>query len=112
MTLSARQILDQLVSFPTVSRDTNLPLIDWIESYLAALGIKAHRMPKRGDPSKEAIFCSVGPHVAGGVVLSGHTDVVPVEGQDWNSDPWAVSERDGRLYGRGTCDMKGFDALA
>ena len=112
MSLSARQILDQLVSYPTVSRDTNLPLIDWIEGYLADLGIKAHRMPKRGDPSKEAIFCSVGPHVPGGVVLSGHTDVVPVAGQDWSSDPWAVSERDGRLYGRGTCDMKGFDALA
>ncbi|MYA89811.1 MAG: acetylornithine deacetylase, partial [Boseongicola sp. SB0662_bin_57] len=112
MSLSARQILDQLVSYPTVSRDTNLPLIDWIESYLAALGVKAHRMPKRGDPSKEAIFCSVGPHVPGGVVLSGHTDVVPVEGQDWSSDPWTVIERDDRLYGRGTCDMKGFDALA
>ena len=112
MSLSARQILDQLVSYPTVSRDTNLPLIDWIEGYLADLGIKAHRMPKRGDPSKEAIFCSVGPHARGGVVLSGHTDVVPVTGQDWSSDPWAVSARDGRLYGRGTCDMKGFDALA
>lgn len=112
MSLSARQILGQLVSFPTVSRDTNLPLIDWVEEYLTGLGVVAHRMPKRGDPSKEAIFCSVGPDVPGGVVLSGHTDVVPIEGQDWRSDPWAVSERDGRLYGRGTCDMKGFDALA
>ena len=112
MSLSARQILDRLVSFPTVSRDTNLPLVDWIEGYLADLGINVHRMPKRGDPSKEAIFCSVGPDVPGGVVLSGHTDVVPVEGQDWTSDPWTVSERNGRLYGRGTCDMKGFDALA
>ncbi len=112
MSLSARQILDRLVSFPTVSRDTNLPLVDWIEGYLADLGINVHRMPKRGDPSKEAIFCSVGPDVSGGVVLSGHTDVVPVKGQDWTSDPWTVSERNCRLYGRGTCDMKGFDALA
>ncbi len=112
MNLSARQILDRLVSFPTVSQDTNLPLVDWVADYLAGLGAKAHRMPKRGDPSKEAIFCSVGPDVPGGVVLSGHTDVVPVDGQDWSSDPWLVSERDGRLYGRGTCDMKGFGALA
>jgi acetylornithine deacetylase len=64
------------------------------------------------DGTKAALFAHVGPGVAGGVVLSGHTDVVPVEGQDWTGDPWTVAERDGRLYGRGTCDMKGFDALA
>ena len=109
---NAREILETLVGFPTVSRDTNLPLIDWVADYLAGLGITAHRMPKAGDPRKEAIFCSVGPEIDGGVVLSGHTDVVPVEGQDWSSDPWVVTERDGKLYGRGTCDMKGFDALA
>ena len=109
---SAREILDALVSFPTVSRDTNLPLIDWVEGYLTDLGVKAHRMPKADDPTKAALFCSVGPDVPGGVVLSGHTDVVPVDGQDWTSDPWVVTERDGKLYGRGTCDMKGFDALA
>ena len=110
--LSAREILDALVSFPTVSHDTNLPLVDWVEGYLTGIGVKAHRMPKAGDPTKHAIFCQVGPDVPGGVVLSGHTDVVPIEGQDWSSDPWTVTERDGRLYGRGTCDMKGFDALA
>lgn len=109
---SAREILTQLVSFPTVSRDSNLPLIDWVAGYLTNLGITAHRMPKADDPSKHALFCSVGPNVPGGVVLSGHTDVVPVDGQDWSSDPWVVTERDGKLYGRGTCDMKGFDALA
>ena len=109
---NARQIMDALVGFPTVSRDTNLPLIDWVEDYLTGLGITAHRMPKAGDPGKEAIFCSVGPDVPGGIVLSGHTDVVPVDGQDWSSDPWVVTERDGKLFGRGTCDMKGFDALA
>ena len=108
----AREIMTALVSFPTVSRDTNLPLIDWVERYLSDLGVTAHRMPKEGDPTKEALFCSVGPEREGGIVLSGHTDVVPVDGQDWSSDPWTVTERDGKLYGRGTCDMKGFDALA
>ena len=109
---NAREILAALVGFPTVSRDTNLPLIDWAEDYLNALGIETHRVPKEGDPTKHGLFCSVGPDAPGGVVLSGHTDVVPVDGQNWSSDPWVVTERDGKLYGRGTCDMKGFDALA
>lgn len=109
---NARAILDALVGFPTVSRDTNLPLIDWVEAYLSDLGITAYRVPKEGDPSKHGLFCSVGPDAPGGVVLSGHTDVVPVDGQDWSTDPWVVTERDGKLFGRGTCDMKGFDALA
>lgn len=112
MALSARELLDRLVSFPTVSRDTNIPLIDFVDEYLTGLGVKAHRFPKAGEPEKEALFCSVGPEVEGGIVLSGHTDVVPVDGQNWTTDPWVVSERDGKLYGRGTCDMKGFDALA
>ncbi|AZQ66154.1 acetylornithine deacetylase [Silicimonas algicola] len=110
--LSPRAILERLVAFPTVSHGTNLPLIDWVEGYLTAHGLKVHRAPKEGDPTKHALFCSVGPEVAGGIVLSGHTDVVPVEGQDWSTDPWTLIERDGRLYGRGSCDMKGFDALA
>ncbi len=109
--LSPRQILDRLVAFPTVSRDTNLPLIDWVEGYLAGHGIAAHRQ-WHADRTKAALFAHAGPLVPEGVILSGHTDVVPVDGQDWSSDPWRVLERDGRLYGRGTCDMKGFDALA
>lgn len=109
--LSAQDILERLVSFPTVSRDTNLPLIDWVEAYLASHGITAHRH-WHDDRTKAALFAHVGPWQAGGVVLSGHTDVVPVDGQDWTSDPFTVVERDGRLYGRGTCDMKGYDALA
>lgn len=109
---NARDILSTLVSFPTVSRDTNLPLIDWVEAYLKNLGIKAYRVPKEGDPTKHGLFCSVGPDAPGGVILSGHTDVVPVDGQDWSTDPWTVVESDGKLFGRGTCDMKGFDALA
>ena len=109
--LSPRAILDKLVSFPTVSRDSNLDLVDWIEGYLASHGIPAHRHWHE-DRTKAALFAHVGPMVPGGVVLSGHTDVVPVDGQAWTRDPWTVVEQDGRLYGRGTCDMKGFDALA
>ncbi|MEM7719834.1 MAG: acetylornithine deacetylase [Pseudomonadota bacterium] len=109
---NARSILDALVSFPTVSRDTNIPLIDWVEGYLTDLGVTAHRHVKQDEPTKHALFCSVGPDVPGGVVLSGHTDVVPVDGQDWATDPWTVTEADDKLFGRGTCDMKGFDALA
>ncbi|MBY6116399.1 acetylornithine deacetylase [Mameliella alba] len=110
--LSPRALLDKLVSFPTVSRDTNLPLIDWVEDYLSGHGITVHRHVKPDEPEKAALFAHVGPMVEGGVILSGHTDVVPVDGQDWSGDPFSVTERDGRLYGRGTTDMKGFDALA
>lgn len=109
--LSPREILNRLVAFPTVSRDTNLPLVDWVEDYLASHGIASYRQ-WHADRTKAALFAHAGPPVSGGVILSGHTDVVPVDGQVWSSDPWVVVERDGRLYGRGTCDMKGFDALA
>ena len=109
--LSPRQILDRLVSFPTVSRDSNLPLIDWVEDYLSGWGVACHRV-WHADRSKAALYASAGPAVAGGVILSGHSDVVPVDGQAWSSDPWTVVERDGRLFGRGVCDMKGFVALA
>jgi acetylornithine deacetylase len=109
--LSPRQILDRLVAFPTVSRDSNLPLIDWVEDYLQGHGVAAHRVWNE-DRTKASLYAQIGPGVEGGVVLSGHTDVVPVDGQLWSSDPWTVTERDGRLYGRGTCDMKGFVALA
>ncbi len=109
--MTARQILERLVAFPTVSRDSNLDLVDWLEGYLASHGIESHRHWNE-DRSKAALFAHVGPWEAGGVVLSGHSDVVPVDGQSWSSDPWVVTERDGRLYGRGTCDMKGYVALA
>ena len=111
MDMSARALLDKLVAFPTVSRDSNLDLIDFVEEYLASHGVSAVRVPNE-DGTKAALYAHVGPQVAGGVVLSGHTDVVPVDGQPWTSDPFTVTERGGRLYGRGTCDMKGFDALA
>lgn len=109
--LTPRQILDRLVEFPTVSRDSNLELVDWLEEYLTGHGVKCFRHWNE-DRQKAALIGHAGPWIPGAVVLSGHSDVVPVDGQDWTSDPWVVVEREGRLYGRGTCDMKGYVALA
>lgn len=94
--LTPRQILDQLVKFPTVSRDSNLALVDWLEGYLTRQGVKCVRHWNE-DRQKAALIAHAGPWVPGAVVLSGHSDVVPVEGQVWTSDPWVVVERDGRL---------------
>lgn len=110
-TMTARDILDRLIGFPTVSRDSNLELIDWVEEYLDDFGVRSFRTWNE-DGTKAALFANVGPTVPGGVILSGHTDVVPVDGQAWTSDPFSLTERDGRLYGRGCADMKGFNALA
>jgi acetylornithine deacetylase len=104
-------ILDRLVAFPTVSRDGNIDLIRYIADYLAGAGIEARLYPHQ-DGDRASLFASVGPDKAGGVVLSGHTDVVPVEGQAWTSDPFRLARRDNRLLGRGTADMKGFVACA
>ncbi|MEM6889830.1 MAG: acetylornithine deacetylase [Pseudomonadota bacterium] len=109
--MSAYELMCKLVSFPTISRDTNIPLIDWVEDYLVGHGIECHRYVDPNQP-KHGLFAHVGPRTEGAVVLSGHTDVVPVDGQVWSSDPFAVIERDRKYFGRGTCDMKGFDALA
>jgi acetylornithine deacetylase len=104
--------LRKLVGFDTTSRNSNLELIDWVEAYVQSLGAILTRVPNE-DGSKTNLIVSFGPvDVAGGVVLSGHTDVVPVDGQDWHTDPWTLTETDGKLYGRGTCDMKGFSACA
>ncbi|OAN79364.1 acetylornithine deacetylase (ArgE) [Sulfitobacter sp. EhC04] len=105
------QLMEKLISFPTVSRDTNIPLIDWVADYLGSHGIETHRYIDPEQP-KHALFAHVGPWEEGAVVLSGHTDVVPIDGQPWDSDPFTVVEKDGKYFGRGTCDMKGFDALA
>jgi len=109
--LTPLEIMQKLVSFPTVSRDTNLPLVDWVENYLSDHGIEAHRHYHE-EGQKAALFAHVGPWEEGAVVLSGHTDVVPIDGQPWDSDPFEVVEKDGKYFGRGTCDMKGYDALA
>lgn len=107
----ARDLMERLISFPTVSSKSNLALIDFVESYLTDLGVASTRVPD-ATGQKAALYAHIGPEIDGGVVLSGHTDVVPVDGQAWDTDPFTVVEKDGKLYGRGTCDMKGFDALA
>ncbi|HEU0222591.1 MAG TPA: acetylornithine deacetylase [Paracoccaceae bacterium] len=108
--LSPREMLARLVAFPTVSRDSNLDLVAFVRAYLEGHGVAAHLVPSP-DGLKANLFAQIGPEVAGGVVLSGHTDVVPVDGQDWSSDPFRLVEREGKLFGRGTCDMKGFVAI-
>ena len=104
-------ILERLVSFPTVSRDSNLPLIDWIRNFLIDHGITSHLVAD--DTGRKAnLFASIGPQAEGGLVLSGHSDVVPVDGQRWSADPFTLTARESRLYARGACDMKGFIAAA
>lgn len=102
-------MLEKLISFNTVSDRSNLDLISFVESYLAGFGIQSTRVPN-GEGDKASLHARIGPECDGGVVLSAHTDVVPVEGQAWSQDPFAAWQSDGRLYGRGAADMKGFAA--
>lgn len=105
------RILERLIAFPTVSRDSNLGLIDYVAEMLDANGV-ACQILHNEDGHKANLFATVGPSDMPGVMLSGHTDVVPVDGQDWTVPPFEMTERDGRLYGRGAADMKGFVACA
>lgn len=101
------ELLARLVSFDTTSHKTNLPLIGFVEDYLRQHGIASARVTS-DDGRKANLFATIGPTDTPGIALSGHTDVVPVDGQTWDSDPFTLVESDGRLYGRGTADMKGF----
>ncbi len=102
-------ILAKLIAYPTVSRDGNLDLIAYARNELEALGFSCTLVPSE-DGAKANLLATAGPQDRPGIVLSGHTDVVPVEGQDWTSDPFKMRTANGRLYGRGTSDMKGFIA--
>jgi acetylornithine deacetylase len=106
---TTRELVEKLVSFDTTSRDSNLHLIRFVEGYLTEAGV-ASKLIYDETGAKANLFATVGPEIDGGVVLSGHTDVVPVDGQDWSSDPFRCIARDGRLFGRGTSDMKSFIA--
>ncbi len=106
---TTEQILERLVSFDTTSRLSNHALIGWVREYLDGLGV-AYTLSHHPAEAKSNLHAVIGPEVAGGFVLSGHVDTVPVDGQAWSSDPFTLTRRDGRLYGRGSTDMKGFVA--
>lgn len=108
---STPDILARLIAEPTVSRASNLALLDYVEELLRPVGARIERF-SHPDGSRANLWATIGPDGPDGVVLSGHTDVVPTEGQNWSTDPFTLTERDGRFYGRGTADMKGFVAAA
>lgn len=105
--MTTLEILDRLISFPTVSRDSNRDLIEFVRAFLSERNIEAELICT-ADGRKANLFATVGPRDVAGVMLSGHTDVVPVDGQNWSADPFHMRLSDGRAYGRGTADMKGF----
>ncbi|WP_446904362.1 acetylornithine deacetylase [Burkholderia sp. YIM B11467] len=106
---SSRALLERLIGFATVSRDSNLEMIGFIRDYLDGFGV-ASELFYNAERTKASLYATIGPRDRGGIALSGHTDVVPVDGQAWTVEPFRLTERDGRLYGRGTADMKGFIA--
>ena len=108
---STVEMLRHLVSFDTTSRNSNLALIDFAEDWLRRNNIPVRRS-LNPEGTKANLHAIIGPHVAGGLALSGHVDTVPVDGQAWSRDPFTLFEQDGKLYGRGACDMKGFVAAA
>ncbi|HCL93074.1 MAG TPA: acetylornithine deacetylase, partial [Gammaproteobacteria bacterium] len=109
--MESLSVIENLVGFETVSRDSNLPLIDFVQNFLYDHGVDSRRVPS-ADGRKSNLIATIGPLGPGGIVLSGHTDVVPVDGQDWSRDPFAFHRRGERWYGRGSCDMKGFIGIA
>lgn len=109
--MNSIDILEKLIAFPTVSRDSNLDMVTYVADLLEKHGI-ASQLIHSADGHKANLFATIGPSGVPGVMLSGHTDVVPVDGQDWTLPAFALTERDGKLYGRGAADMKGFIACA
>jgi len=105
--MTVHELLARLVAFDTTSAKSNLALIDFVRAYLDAHGVTSTLTPS-ADGAKASLFATIGPEGDGGIGLSGHSDCVPVEGQEWSSDPFVLTQRDGKLYGRGACDMKGF----
>jgi len=108
---ASRAMIERLIAFNTVSRDSNLGLIEWVRDYLHGLGAKT-RLTHDAAGKKANLFATLGDSKKPGLILSGHTDVVPVDGQDWSTDPFVATERDGKLFARGSADMKGFIGIA
>jgi acetylornithine deacetylase len=109
--ISSTEMIGRLVAFDTTSRDSNLKLIDFVRDYLDGFGVKSE-LVFDAERRKANLFATIGPEDRPGIILSGHTDVVPVDGQAWASDPFGLVERNGRLFGRGSSDMKSFLAIA
>ena len=108
--MTVEEILAKLVSFPVLGGESNMSIITWIKEYVESYGITTTLVPNV-EENKASLHCRIGPEADGGVILSGHTDVVPVEGQEWTTNPFKLTDKgDGKLYGRGSCDMKGFVA--
>lgn len=108
--MHVEEILAKLVAFPVLGGEGNLTIINWIKAYVEDFGVQTILVPN-ADGDKASLHCRIGPAVSGGIILSGHTDVVPVKGQQWTTDPFVLTDKgDGKLYGRGSCDMKGFIA--
>ena len=106
--MTVEKILEKLVSFPILGGESNLSILHWIQEYIESFGVQTHLVPNE-EGNKASLHCRIGPEADGGVILSGHMDVVPVAGQEWTTDPFVLTDKgDGKLYGRGSCDMKGF----
>ncbi len=106
--MTTQEILKKLVAFPVLGGENNSEIIHWIKSYIESFGVTTTLVPNE-DNTKASLHCRIGPSVDGGVILSGHTDVVPVKGQPWETNPFELIEKeDGNLYARGSCDMKGY----
>lgn len=105
--MTAKEILAKLVSFEVLSTQNNIELVNWISTYINSFGVEVVYI-YNDDKTQASLHCRIGPEVNGGVILSGHTDVVPVKGQPWNTNPFSLTEIDGKLHGRGACDMKGY----
>ena len=111
LSVDSRLMIERLIGFKTVSRDSNLGLIEWVRDYLRALGAKT-RLTHDETGKKANLFATLGDSNKPGLILSGHTDVVPVDGQNWDTDPFIATERGGKIYARGAADMKGFIGIA
>ena len=106
--MTAEAILKKLVAFPVLGGESNLGIAEWIKTYIESHGVSVNLLYNK-EKDKMSLHCRIGPETDDGVILSGHTDVVPVEGQEWHTDPFVLTDKgDGNLYGRGACDMKGF----
>ena len=107
--MNTEEILRKLISYKTVSETSNNYLADFIIKFLKGLGIKAIKI--KGEEGRFNVYCKIGPNVDGGIILSGHTDVVPTEGQEWKTNPFELVRKKNKLFGRGSADMKGFIAV-